>query len=313
MRSASMMEASAGVSPLVGRRRPFEPVVVWALRACAALTVLTTVGIIVSLAGETIGFFREVSPVEFFTGTRWAPAFEIAGTRFGVVPLLTGTLMVALIGVVVAVPVGLAIAIYASEYASDRARRILKPILEVLAGIPTVVLGFFALNFVTGVLLKTIIPGIETFNVLSAGIVVGIMLVPTVASLSEDALHAVPRDLREAAYGLGATRREVSTRVVVPAALSGITAAVILALARAIGETMIVTIAAGNQPLLSFNPLHAAQTITAFIVAVSLGDTPAGSIVYRTIFALGSTLFLLTLGLNWMTLRVAQRLKKAGR
>jgi len=286
---------------------------VWALRACAAVTVATTAGIIASLAGETVAFFREVSPWKFFTGTTWAPTFEAAGDRFGALPLLTGTLMVALIGIVVAVPVGLAIAVYLSEYARPRARRVLKPILEILAGIPTVVLGFFALNFVTGVVLKAVIPGVETFNVLSAGLVVGIMLVPTVASLSEDAMRAVPQDLREAGYGIGASRREVATKVVLPAATSGITAAVILALARAIGETMIVTIAAGNQPLLSFNPLHAAQTMTAYIVAVSLGDTPAGSVVYRTIFALGSTLFVITLGLNVMTYRVARRLKERGR
>lgn len=266
-----------------------------------------------SLAGETLTFFRAVSPLKFFGGTNWAPTFATGGDRFGVLPLLEGTLLVAFLGIMVAVPLGLAIAIYLSEYASGSARRILKPVLEVLAGIPTVVLGFFALNVVTGVVLKTVIPGVETFNALSAGIVVGIMLVPTIASLSEDAMHAVPRDLREAGYGLGAARREVATKVVVPAAMSGIAAAVILGLARALGETMIVTIAAGNEPLLNFNPLHAVQTMTAYIVQVSLGDTPAGSTVYRTIFALGSTLFLMTFVLNYLTYRIARRFKQGGR
>ena len=276
------------------------------LRACAGITILTTFGI-----GETIQFFRVVSPLRFLTGTKWAPTF--AGGEFGALPLLTGTLLVAIIGIVVAVPIGIAIAIYLSEYATRRARKILKPLLEILAGIPTVVLGFFALNFVTTVLLKRVIPGVETFNALSAGIVVGIMLVPTIASLVEDAMHAVSDELRAGAYGLGASRREVALRVVLPAAASGVAAAVILALARAIGETMIVTIAAGNEPLLSFNPLHAVQTMTAYIVQVSLGDTPTGSVVYRTIFALGSMLFVITLALNILTYRIARRFKEANR
>lgn len=273
------------------------------------MTILTTVGILVSLLGETVAFFSEISPLRFFTGTRWAPTFG-RNAAFGVLPLINGTLLVAAIGTLVAVPLGLAIAIYLSEYASPRVRKILKPALEILAGIPTVVLGFFALNFVTNVVLKSIIPGVETFNALSAGIVVGIMIVPTIASLSEDAMRAVPQGLREAAFGLGADRRRVALRVVVPAALSGIVAAAILGLARAIGETMIVAIAAGNQPLLSFNPLEGIQTMTAYIVQISLGDTPQGSLAFHTIFAVGSTLFALTFLLNYVSFLVVRRFRE---
>lgn len=296
-------------SALHGRRRPGEAVVRVLLFACAAVTVLTTAGIVLSLAGETIAFFGDVSPLRFFGGTTWAPTF---GTRasFGVLPLIAGTLLVASIGIAVAVPLGFAIAVYLSEYAPERVRRILKPFLELLAGIPTVVLGFFALNFVTTVVLKRVVPGIETFNALSAGIVVGVMIVPMIASLSEDAMRAVPFGLREAAFGLGATRREVSLKVVTPAALSGISAAVILGLARAIGETMIVAVAAGNQPQMTFNPLRGVQTMTAFIVQISLGDTPAGSIAYRTIFAVGSTLFVMTFALNAISNRIVRRFRQ---
>lgn len=279
------------------------------LFACAGVTILTTIGILVALAGETFAFFSEISPIAFFTGTNWAPTFG-RNASFGVLPLINGTLLVAAIGTVVAVPLGLAIAIYLSEYASARVRKVLKPALETLAGIPTVVLGFFALNFVTNVVLKTIIPGVETFNALSAGIVVGIMIVPTIASLSEDAMRAVPDSLREAAFGLGAERRRVALRVVVPAALSGIVAAAILGLARAIGETMIVAIAAGNQPLLSFNPLEGIQTMTAYIVQISLGDTPAGSLAFHTIFAVGSTLFALTFLLNYLSYLIVRRFRE---
>lgn len=294
---------------LRGRRRRGEDAIKIALFACAGVTILTTVGILAALAGQTVSFFSDVSIGAFFTGTTWAPTFG-ANASFGVLPLIVGTLLVALIGTIVAVPLGLATAIYLSEYASPRVRRVLKPALEILAGIPTVVLGFFALNFVTTVVLKTIIPGVETFNALSAGIVVGIMIVPTIASLSEDAMRAVPQGLREAAFGLGAEPRRVALRVVLPAALSGIVAASILGLARAIGETMIVSIAAGNQPLLSFNPLHGIQTMTAYIVQISLGDTPAGSLAYKTIFAVGSTLFAITFLLNYLSFRFVRRFRE---
>ena len=279
------------------------------LAACGLISVLTTAGILIALASETLAFFREVSFGEYLTGRVWAPTFG-RNASFGVLPLINGTLMVTAIGVLVAVPLGLGIAIYLTEYASSRVRRVLKPFLEILAGIPTVVLGFFALNFVTKTILEGILPQIERFNALSAGIVVGLMIVPTIASLSEDAMRAVPGSLREASYGLGATRRTTALRVVVPAALSGIAASVILGMSRAIGETMVVAIAAGNQPRLSFNPLEGIQTMTAYIVQISLGDTPAGSLAYKTIFAVGSTLFLMTFILNFLSLMIVRRFKE---
>lgn len=292
------------------RPRRGEATIKVVLAACGLVSVVTTAGIVLVLASETLNFFREVSPLKFFTGTKWAPAF---GSRasFGVLPLINGTLLVTAIAAAVAVPIGLATAVYLSEYAKPKVRRILKPTLEVLAGIPTVVLGFFALNFVTQKILEPLIPGIERFNALSAGLVVGIMIIPTVASLSEDALRAVPESLREAAYGLGATRRITALRAVVPAAFSGIAAAVILGISRAIGETMIVAVAAGNQPRLSFDPLESVQTMTAYIVQVSLGDTPTGSLAYRTIFAVGATLFVLTLVLNLLSRRIVRRFREA--
>ncbi len=271
--------------------------------------VLTTAGIILSLAGETVSFFREVAPADFFSGTEWAPTFG-KRAEFGVLPLINGTLLVAAIGIGVAIPLGLATAIYLSEYAPDRVRKILKPFLEILAGIPTVVLGYFALTFVTAVILKPLIPGINQFNALAAGIVVGIMIVPTIASLSEDAMRAVPQGLREAAYGLGAPKRTVALKIVLPAAVSGVVASIILGLSRAIGETMIVAIAAGNQPQVTFNPLDGIQTMTAAIVQISLGDTPTGSIAYRTIFALGSTLFVMTFVLNYISARIVRRFRE---
>jgi phosphate transport system permease protein len=293
---------------LTRRRRPGERLIKGALFGCAVLSVATTFGIMASLAGETIGFFREVSLGEFFLGTRWAPTFSPAS--FGVLPLLLATLLITAIAAVVAFPLGLGAAIYLSEFAGIRLRKVIKPALEVLAGIPTVVFGYFALTFVTPEILQRLVPGTRIFNALSAGIVVGIMIVPLVASISEDAMRAVPWSLREAAYGMGATRRTVATRVVVPAALSGIAAAFILALSRAIGETMIVAIAAGQIPNLTVDPRQAMETLTAFIVQVSLGDTPTGSIAYRTIFALGTTLFAITLALNVVSHRIVRRFRE---
>jgi phosphate transport system permease protein len=290
------------------RRRVGERLIRGALLGCAILSVATTFGIILSLASETIGFFREVSPGEFFLGTRWAPTFSPAS--FGMVPLVSATLLITAIAAVVAVPLGLGAAVYLSEYAGARFRKVIKPALEVLAGIPTVVFGYFALTFVTPEILQRLVPGTRIFNALSAGIVVGIMIVPLVASISEDAMRAVPWSLREAAYGMGATRRTVATRVVVPAALSGIAAAFILALSRAIGETMIVAIAAGQIPNFTADPRQAMETLTAFIVQVSLGDTPTGSIAYRTIFALGATLFAITLALNVLSYRIVRRFRE---
>jgi phosphate transport system permease protein len=257
--------------------------------------VLTTVGILASLAGETILFFRQVSIVQFLTETQWTPLFSVQ--RFGIWALVSATALTAFIALATAVPLGLIAAIYLSEFATPRARDILKPALEVLAGIPTVVYGFFALLFVTP-LLQNVIPGLSIFNSLSAGLVMGIMILPMISSLSEDAMASVPTALREGAYGLGATRFEVATRVVLPAALSGIVASIILALSRAVGETMIVAIAAGQNPTFPLDPRVPVETMTAYIVQVSLGDTPAGSLAYLTIFAVGTTLFVLTFGMN---------------
>ncbi len=290
------------------RPRAGERLIKGALLACGLLSIFTTVGILLSLASETFDFFGQVSLREYFLGTRWAPTFTPAS--FGVLPLVSATLMITAIGALVAFPVGLGAAIYLSEFASPRVRRVLKPTLEVLAGIPTVVFGYFALTFVTPTILQTLIPGTRVFNALSAGLVVGIMIIPLVASISEDAMRAVPGSLREAAYGMGATRRTVAARVVVPAALSGIAAAFILGLSRAIGETMIVAIAAGQIPALTADPRVPMETMTAFIVQVSLGDTPTGSIAYKTIFALGTTLFTITLGLNIVSNRIVRRFRE---
>ncbi len=265
---------------------------------CALASVGTTAGIIVVLAVETFAFFGEVSIVEFLTGTEWTPLF--ATKHFGVLPLLLGTTVVSVIALVVAVPTGLLSAIYLSEYAPERVRRVVKPVLEILAGVPTVVYGYFALTFVTP-LLQQWLPGLSGFNALSPGIVMGLMILPLVSSLSEDAMRAVPRGLREGAYALGATRMQTALQVVVPAAFSGITAAVILAASRAIGETMIVAIAAGQQPRFTANPFVPIETMTAYIVQVSLGDTPQGTLEYRTIFAVGMLLFLMTFALNLLS------------
>jgi phosphate transport system permease protein len=274
---------------------------------CAALSVLTTAGIVIVLAVETVGFLREVSIVEFLTGTEWTPLF--VNRQFGVLPLVAGTLLVSSIAMLVALPMGLLSAIYLSEYAPAGFRRVVKPILEVLAGVPTVVYGYFALMFVTP-LLQRFLPGLAGFNALSPGIVMGLMILPLVSSLSEDAMRAVPRGLREGAYALGATRMQTSLSVVVPAALSGITAACILAVSRAIGETMIVAIAAGQQPRLTANPFVPIETMTAYIVQVSLGDTPQGTLEYRTIFAVGMLLFLMTFTLNLASTWLRERFRE---
>jgi len=277
------------------------------LFACAAFSTLITVGIIAVLVGETVGFFREVSPLAFFTGTRWTPTF--LEKHFGVLPLLAGSFQVAAGSAVIALPVGLLTAVFLSEYAPVRLRGVLKPVLEVLAGIPTVVYGYFALTYITPKL-RLMFPETDIFNAASASIVVGIMIIPTVASLSEDALRAVPRALREGAYALGATRLEVATRVVIPGALSGILASFILAISRAIGETMAVTIAAGNLPNLTLNPLESIQTMTAYIVQVSLGDTPQGTLVYKSLFAVAMTLFMITLAMNVLSQWVLSRYRE---
>lgn len=288
-------------------RRPSEWLIERVLLLCAILSVFTTLGIVAVLTVETAGFLREVSLVEFLTGTEWTPLF--ANRQFGVLPLVVGTMLVSAIAMVVALPMGLMSAIYLSEYAPEGLRRVVKPVLEVLAGVPTVVYGYFALTFVTP-LLQQFIPGLAGFNALSPGIVMGIMILPLVSSLSEDAMRAVPRGLREGAYALGATRMQTSLSVVVPAAFSGISAASILAVSRAIGETMIVAIAAGQQPRLTANPLVPIETMTAYIVQVSLGDTPQGTLEYRTIFAVGMLLFLMTFTLNLASTWLRERFRE---
>ncbi len=294
----------SAVSGAMGRGR--EALARWVCFVCAFLSVATTAGIIFVLSEETIGFFQQVSPIAFFTGTEWAPLF--APARFGVLPLLCGTFLVAVGAGLFALPVGLLSAIYLSEYASPRVRGIVKPMLEILAGIPTVVYGYFGVFFVTP-LLRRFFPNIDVFNAASGAIVVGIMILPLVSSLCEDALSAVPRALREGGYGLGSTKMEVSTKIVVPAALSGIMASFILALSRAIGETMAVTLAAGATPKLTLNPAESIQTMTAYIVQVSLGDTPVGSLGYQTIFAVGMTLFVITLAMNILAARLVKRFR----
>lgn len=283
--------------PLEARlRRGREGAIHGILFFCAFVSVFTTLAIIATLLEETVGFFREVSIVEFLTSTKWTPLFR--PQHFGVLPLLAGTMLVAAGGAVVALPIGLITAISLSEYAPEWLRGIIKAVLEILAGIPTVVLGFFALTFVSPTIVQALFPGTKVFNAASAAIAVGIMIIPLVSSLSEDAMSAVPHSLREGAYALGGTRFEVALRVVVPAALSGITASFILAVSRAIGETMIVALAAGATPNLTWNPLESVQTMTAYIVQVSLGDTPQGSLEFKTIFAVGMALFLMTLAMN---------------
>lgn len=279
----------------LGKRHLKERMVGMVVTAFSMVSIFTTLGIVAVLLIEALGFFAEVSPIEFLTGTKWTPLFQ--PQNFGVLPLLSGSLLIAFGAAAVALPLGLLSAIYLSEYAHPRARGIIKPALEILAGIPTVVYGYFALTFVTP-MLRLVWPGTEIFNALSASIVMGIMIIPMVSSLSEDALSAVPRALREGAYALGATKFEVAVRTVVPAALSGIIASFILAISRAIGETMIVAIAAGATPKLTLNPLESVQTMTAYIAQVSLGEVPHGTLEYKTIFAVGLTLFLITLLMN---------------
>jgi phosphate transport system permease protein len=275
---------------------------------CTLVSVMTTIGVVVVLGTESASFFRSVPLHEFLLGTRWAPLLE--PRSFGVLPLVAGTLLIVVGAALVALPLGLGSAIYMSEYASQRTRNVLKPVLEILAGIPTVVYGYFALTFITPIL-QSVLPQTQIFNAASASIVVGIMVLPMVASLCDDALRAVPGSLREGGFALGATRMEVSTRVVLPGALSGVLASFILAASRAIGETMAVTLAAGATPKLTLNPLESIQTMTAYIVQVSLGDTPHGTIEYQTIFAVGALLFVITLGMNLLGQRVLHRYRES--
>ncbi|MGQ0573984.1 MAG: phosphate ABC transporter permease subunit PstC [Pseudonocardia sp.] len=292
-------------SPRIGER------IILGLLAAAALTsVVITIGIVISLVLPALSFFREIGVVEFFTGTRWTPTF--ADPSYGVLPLIVGTLWTTAIGLAVAVPLGLGAAMYLSEYANQRVRRILKPVLEVLAGIPSVVLGFFALNFVAPSLLRGLL-GIEvgTFSVLAAGVVLGIFIIPTVASLSEDAMSAVPDSLRQGSAALGANRMTTTLRVVFPAAISGIIAAVVLGISRAVGETMILAIAAGNQAQIIGDPRQGAQTMTGYIAQAATGENPPGSLAFNTLFAVGLTLFAITLLINVISIRLVRRFREA--
>ena len=275
--------------------RTREKIIEGVLLLSALVSVITTMGILWVLISESFPFFREVPLTDFLFDTQWTPLF--ADKHFGILPLISGTLLTSFIAILVALPIGLSIAIYLNEYAPKGFRKTIKPMLEILAAVPTVVYGYFALTVVTP-FLQGFIPGLAGFNALSPGIVMGIMIIPLISSLSEDALYAVPKSLREASYGMGATRLQTSFKVLVPAASSGIVVSVILAISRAIGETMIVAIAAGQQPRLTANPLVPVETITTYIVQVSLGDVVQGSLEYQTIFAAGIALFVLTFLLN---------------
>ncbi|KYG92230.1 phosphate ABC transporter permease subunit PstC [Metasolibacillus sp. FSL H7-0170] len=278
------------------------------LLVAAALSVLTTFGIVFTLIFETFEFFQRVSITDYLFGTEWLP-FSGKEPLYGILPLVFGTLKVTGIAVLVAVPFGLGAAIYLSEYASDKTRRIIKPILEVLAGVPTIVYGFFALTFVTP-LLQQLIPSLKIFNALSPGIVVGIMVLPMIASLSEDAMSSVPNSIREGALGLGATKFEVAIKVVLPAALSGIIASIVLAISRAIGETMIVSLAGGSTPKFDFAVTDSIQTMTAYIVQVSTGDAGYGTTIYYSIYAVGFTLFIFTLIMNLLAQYISKRFRE---
>jgi phosphate transport system permease protein len=299
----------------VARPRWGERLIEASLFVAALISILVTAGIIFSLAGPTIEFFREVPAREFFFGTDWSPTFTPAS--FGVIPILVGTLAVTFWAMVFAIPLGLGAAIWLSEYASTKRRRVVKPVLEVLEGIPTVAYGFFGIVFVLPLLadiweLLPFLPGEPNLfgNVLAGGLILGIMIIPTVASISEDAMAAVPRGLREGAYGLGANKLQVSTRVVVPAALSGIVASFVLGFSRAIGETIVVLLVVGLIPNLTFDPLESAQTMTAFIASTGTGDIATGTITYKTIFAVGSLLFVITFLVNMVSIRLVRRYRQ---
>ena len=293
------------------RSRPGERVIVGLLFVCAVLSVLVTLGIVAVLAGEALRFFAKVPILDFLTGTRWAPGGGDGGV-YGVLPLLNGSLMIAAGSLVVGLPLGLATAIYLSEYAHPRVRAVVKPVLEILAGVPTVVIGFFALNFVTPRLLRPLFGDdrVFIFNAAAGAVAVGLMILPVIASISEDAMRAVPNALREAAFGMGATKRVVSLRVVVPAALSGIAASVILGVSRAVGETMAVTIAAGNTPRLTTDFFESIQTLTAYIAQTVSGEAAAGTTRYQSLFAVGATLFVITLAMNLLSIRLVRRFRQ---
>jgi phosphate transport system permease protein len=296
-------------------KRYGETAIKWLLAACAVLSVLTTTAIVISLIGPTIGFFKIVPIGDFLFGSDWTPQFE--PPSFGVLSIVVGTLNVTLWGVLFAVPIGLGSAIYLSEYAAPRVRKTIKPVLEILAGIPTIAIGFFAVTFILPEIIQPLWPeGLlggavgKPFMALAAGLGIGLMIVPIIASISEDAMSAVPRGLREGAYALGATKAKVAVRVVFPAALSGIVASIVLAISRALGETMIVVLAAGSTPNLTLNPVEAVQAMTAYIATTATGDIPTGSIDYKSVFAVGTVLFLITLAMNMISIRLVRKFRE---
>jgi phosphate transport system permease protein len=309
--STTTKATGAGVSLRRSQPRTGERLVEAVLFLAAFISVLTTIGIVVAIIGPTVEFFREpaVSLWDFLTGTEWTVLFAEAQREFGVLPLVTASFVTTLIALAVAIPVGLGAAIYLAEYATPRARRVLKPLLEVLAGIPTVVYGFFAIAFVAPEVLGPLV-GVGTFSMLGAGLVMGVMIIPTVASLSEDAMTAVPQALRDGAYGLGSTKMQVATRVVVPAAISGIVAAFVLGLSRAVGETMIVVMAAGSRANFTFDPREGAQTMTAFIAQAASGDQPTGSVGYESLFAVAALLFAITILMNFVSIRLVRKYRE---
>ncbi len=296
-------------------KRYGERAIRWALACCGVLSVLTTTAIVVSLLLPTLEFFETVTVKEFFTGTDWSPQFEPA--EFGVLPIVVGTLSVALWGMLFAIPMGLGAAVFLSEYASPRVRKTVKPVLEVLAGIPTVAIGIFAVSFILPEIIQPLWPGDflggatgKPFMALAAGLGIGLMIVPIIASLSDDAMRAVPRGLHEGAYALGATKAKVATRVIFPAALSGIVASIVLAVSRAVGETMIVVLAAGSNPNLTFNPVESIQAMTSYIATTATGDIVTGPIEYKSVFAVGALLFVMTLIMNLISIRLVRRYRE---
>ncbi|MEP9348341.1 phosphate ABC transporter permease subunit PstC [Xanthobacter sp. KR7-225] len=296
------------VSPaFLARRRVVDHTMRVVLFLCAALSVLVTAGIVYVLLSESVTFFAQVSIIDFLTDTQWTPVFQ--DKHFGIMTLVSGTLVSSLIALLVAIPAGTVLAIYLSEFAQPQVRETIKPFLELIAGVPTVAFGYFALLFLTPIF-QIFIPGLAGFNLLVPGVVMGIMILPYIVSVSEDAMRAVPTELREGAYALGFTRLRTATRVVIPGAFSGVTAAYILGMSRAVGETMVVAIAAGQQAKLALNPLEGAATITAYIVQISLGDVPHGSIAYLTIFAAGMTLFLMTFAFNILAFWLRQKYRE---
>lgn len=302
-----LQNASSLWQPKRDRAQLIQNIVKIVCGSFAAISILTSFGIVGTLIFDTIEFFSRVPIWNFLTDTKWTPLFS--SKQFGIFVLISATMLIAVIAILVAIPLGLLSAIFLSEYASPRVRQILKPLLEILAGVPTIVYGYFALLTVTPVL-EVFLPQIKIFNALSAALVLGVMITPMIASLSEDAIYAVPQRLRDGAYALGATKRETVTSVVLPAALSGIVSSIILAISRAVGETMIVSVAAGANPVLGFNPLQSVMTMTAFIVQIVKGDAPYGTTIYYTLFAVGTTLFLMTLVLNIFSFWFVRRFRE---